>query len=85
MATNSTPRIQAKEYLQHFLYTAGDPTNGLRRHPDCDKQIGELIDFIIAAAKEEIMEELKGQKKDEPEEQSRPISSDQDSVPLRIQ
>lgn len=87
MAAND-PRHEAEEYLKHFLYTAGNPTEGLRRHPDCDKQIEALIGFIIDAAKQEIMKELKpnviATPKDQTVEPAQTVQQSSDSIPLRI-
>jgi hypothetical protein len=54
-----TAREKAKLTLKHYLYTAGDLAGkGLLKHPDCDKEIESIVDFIIEAAVEEVLQRM---------------------------
>ena len=54
MQTERTAREQAKFLMKHYLYTARDPSTGLKRHMDSDNEIDDLIDLIVQAAVEEV-------------------------------
>ena len=47
-------RDRAKTALRHYLYQAGNPSEGLKPHPDVNAEIDGIVDDIILAVIEQL-------------------------------